>query len=176
MTGVQTCALPICFPVTITIQDKANLVIKEIPFGTTTGSLIDKFPLLLAQGAEGIAVGLSTKILPHNFCELIEGSISILKEEPFQLLPDFPTGGMMDASNYQGGERGGKIRVRAKIEIQDKANLVIKEIPFGTTTGSLIDSIVKASEKGKIKIKRVTDNTAKNVEVHIELPPGARLS
>ena len=131
-----------------------------------------KFPLLLAQGAEGIAVGLSTKILPHNFCELIEGSISILKEEPFQLLPDFPTGGMMDASNYQGGERGGKIRVRAKIEIQDKANLVIKEIPFGTTTGSLIDSIVKASEKGKIKIKRVTDNTAKNVEVHIELPPG----
>lgn len=131
-----------------------------------------KFPLLLAQGVEGIAVGLSTKILPHNFCELIEASIEVLKGNKTQLMPDFPTGGQMDPAGYNGGERGGKIRVRAKIEVQDKANLLIKDIPYGVTTSSLIDSIVKAADKGKIKIKKVVDNTAKNVEIAIELPPG----
>lgn len=131
-----------------------------------------KFPLLLAQGVEGIAVGLSTKILPHNFCELIQGSIDILKNKKTQLIPDFPTGGLMDASLYNSGERGGKIRVRARMEAVDKSTILIKEIPFGVTTTSLIDSIVKASDKGKIKIKKVTDNTAKNVEIEIELPPG----
>ncbi len=131
-----------------------------------------KFPLLLAQGVEGIAVGLSTKILPHNFCELIEASIEILKGNQPHIFPDFPTGGMMDATNYNAGERGGKIRVRAKIEVIDKSNLVIKDIPFGVTTTSLINSIVNANEKGKIKIKKVTDNTAKLVEIAIELPAG----
>ena len=106
-----------------------------------------KFPLLLAQGVEGIAVGLSTKILPHNFCELIEASIEILKGNQPHIFPDFPTGGMMDATNYNAGERGGKIRVRAKIEVIDKSNLVIKDIPFGVTTTSLINSIVNANEK-----------------------------
>ena len=131
-----------------------------------------KFPLLLAQGVEGIAVGLSTKILPHNFCELIEGSIEVLKGNQTHILPDFPTGGMMDATHYNAGERGGKIRVRAKIEVVDKSNLIIKDIPFGVTTTSLINSIVNASDKGKIKIKKVTDNTAKDVEIAIELPAG----
>ena len=131
-----------------------------------------KFPLLLAQGVEGIAVGLSTKILPHNFCELIEASIEILKGNQPHIFPDFPTGGMMDATNYNAGERGGKIRVRAKIEVIDKSNLAIRDIPFGVTTTSLINSIVNANEKGKIKIKKVTDNTAKLVEIAIELPTG----
>ena len=130
-----------------------------------------KFPLLLAQGAEGIAVGLSTKILPHNFNELIQASIKILKNQSFQLFPDFLTGGIADVSNYNDGKRGGKVRVRAKIAQKDKTTLVIHEIPYGTTTSSLIDSILKANDKGKIKIKRIEDNTAKNVEILIHLPP-----
>ncbi len=135
-------------------------------------SLPMKFPLLLAQGVEGIAVGLATKVLPHNFCELIDASIKVLKNEDFVLFPDFLTGGAVDVSNYNDGLRGGKIRVRAKIEELDKKTLVIREIPFGTTTGSLMDSIVKANEAGKIKIKKVTDNTARDVEVEIQLLPG----
>jgi len=130
-----------------------------------------KFPLLLAQGAEGIAVGLSTKILPHNFNELIEASIKYLKGRSFKILPDFLTGGIADFSNYNDGKRGGKVRVRAKIAQFDKKTLVITEIPFGTTTSSLIDSIIKANEKGKIKIKRIEDNTAANVEILVHLPP-----
>ncbi len=130
-----------------------------------------KFPLLLAQGAEGIAVGLSTKILPHNFIELIEASIKYLKGRSFSILPDFLTGGIADFSTYNDGKRGGKVRVRAKISQVDKKTLVITEIPFGTTTSSLIDSIVKANEKGKIKIKKIEDNTASNVEILVHLPP-----
>ncbi len=135
-------------------------------------SLPVKFPLLLAQGVEGIAVGLSTKILPHNFCELIKGSIDILKGKKPKLYPDFPTGGMADFSEYNDGLRGGKIKVRAKIEEYDKKTLVIKDIPFGTTTTSLIDSIIKANDKGKIKIKQVIDNTAKDVEILVSLASG----
>src|SRR6187455_1984390 len=131
-----------------------------------------KFPLLLAQGVEGIAVGLSTKILPHNFCELIKASIDILKEKKPKIYPDFPTGGTADFSEYNQGVRGGKIKVRAKIEIIDKKTLAIKEIPFSTTTTSLMESIVKASEKGQIKVKQVIDNTAKDVEIQILLQPG----
>jgi topoisomerase-4 subunit A len=131
-----------------------------------------KFPLLLSHGVEGIAVGLATKILPHNFIEIIEGCIKILKGEEARIYPDFLTGGSIDVSNYNGGKRGGKVRIRAKIEITDRKILTIKEIPFGTTTGSLIESIVKASNKNKIKIKKVTDNTAEHVEIQIELPPG----
>jgi topoisomerase-4 subunit A len=131
-----------------------------------------KFPLLLAHGVEGIAVGLATKILPHNFIELIEASIDILKGKKIKIYPDFLTGGFIDVSNYNGGKRGGKVRVRAKIEITDRKTLTIKEIPYGTTTGSLIESIVKASNKNKIKVKKVVDNTAENVEISIELPPG----
>ncbi len=131
-----------------------------------------KFPLLLAQGVEGIAVGLSTKILPHNFCELIKASIDSLKGKNPKIYPDFLTGGIADFSEYDQGYRGGKIKVRAKIEILDKKALVIKEIPYGTTTTSLMESIVKASEKGKIKVKQVVDNTAKNVEIMIHLQPG----
>ena len=130
-----------------------------------------KFPLLLAQGAEGIAVGLSTKVMPHNFCELIEASVKHLKKEPFELYPDFLTGGLVDIREYNDGKRGGRIRVRAKLEIVDKKTLKITEIPFGTTTSDLIDSILKANEKGKIKIKKVIDNTAKDVEILIELQP-----
>lgn len=130
-----------------------------------------KFPLLLAQGAEGIAVGLSTKILPHNFIELIDASVKYLKGRSFKLVPDFLTGGIADFSNYNDGKRGGKVRVRAKISQVDKKTLVISEIPYGTTTSSLIDSIIKANEKGKIKIKRIEDNTAANVEILIHLPP-----
>ena len=129
-----------------------------------------KFPLLLAQGAEGIAVGLSTKVLPHNFIELIDASIKILKGRSFTLVPDFLNGGIADVSNYKDGLRGGKVRVRAKISQLDKKTLVITEIPFGTTTSSLIDSILKANEKGKIKIKKIEDNTAANVEILIQLP------
>ncbi|MCH7408327.1 DNA gyrase/topoisomerase IV subunit A [Belliella sp. DSM 111904] len=131
-----------------------------------------KFPLLLAQGVEGIAVGLSTKILPHNFIELIQGSIQILQGERTNILPDFPTGGMADFSEYNEGLRGGKIKVRAKIEEGDNKTLLIKDIPFGTTTNSLIDSIIKANDKGKIKIKKVVDNTAAEVEIAIQLAPG----
>ena len=131
-----------------------------------------KFPLLLAQGVEGIAVGLSTKILPHNFCELIEGSIEILKGNTTNVLPDFLTGGLADFSEYNGGLRGGKVKVRARIEEEDSKTLAIKEIPFGTTTDSLIDSILKANDKGKIKIKKVVDNTAKDVEIQIHLASG----
>ncbi len=131
-----------------------------------------KFPLLLAQGVEGIAVGLSTKILPHNFCELIKASIEVLKGKNPKIYPDFPGGGYADFTEYDQGLRGGRIKVRARIEISDKKTLVIKEIPFGTTTTSLIESIVKASEKGKIKIKQVVDNTAKDVEILIHLQPG----
>jgi topoisomerase-4 subunit A len=131
-----------------------------------------KFPLLLTQGVEGIAVGLSTKILPHNFCELIKASIDILKGKNPKIYPDFLTGGIADFNEYDQGFRGGKVKVRAKIEIIDKKTLAIKEIPFGTTTSSLMDSIVKASEKGKIKVKQVVDNTAKDVEIQIHLYPG----
>lgn len=131
-----------------------------------------KFPLLLAQGVEGIAVGLSTKILPHNFCELIQASIDILKNKKVEIFPDFLTAGMVDVTNYNGGQKGGKIRVRAKIEEFDKKTLVIREIPFGTTTGSLIESIIKANDNGKIKIKKVIDNTAKDVEIQIQLQAG----
>lgn len=131
-----------------------------------------KFPLLLAQGAEGIAVGLSTKILPHNFNELIDASIKHLKGKPFTLIPDFLTGGIADVSNYHDGKRGGKIRVRAKIGQLDKKTLVITEIPFGTTTSTLIDSILKANEKGTLKIRQIEDNTAANVEILVHLPNG----
>lgn len=130
-----------------------------------------KFPLLLAQGVEGIAVGLSTKVLPHNFIELIQGSIDILKGKKVNILPDFPTGGSADFSDYNEGLRGGRVKVRAKIEELDKKTLIIKDIPFGTTTTSLIESIVKANDKGKIKIKKVVDNTAKDVEILVSLAP-----
>jgi len=131
-----------------------------------------KFPLLLAQGAEGIAVGLSTKILPHNFIELIDASIKHLKGQRFTIYPDFPTGGIIDVTNYNEGVRGGKIRVRAKISALDKNTLVINEIPYGTNTSSLIDSILKANDKGKIKIKKIEDNTAAEVEILVHLPSG----
>ncbi|MEY4962760.1 MAG: gyrase subunit [Bacteroidota bacterium] len=131
-----------------------------------------KFPLLLAQGAEGIAVGLSTKILPHNFNELIDCSIKVLKGRSFTLYPDFPTAGIADVSNYNDGLRGGRVRVRAKIGQLDKQTLVITQIPFSTNTSTLIDSILKANEKGKIKIKKIEDNTAAEVEILIHLPPG----
>ena len=131
-----------------------------------------KFPLLLVQGAEGIAVGLSTKILSHNFIELVEASISCLKQNRFTLLPDFITGGIADFTNYNDGKRGGKVRIRAKISVMDKTTLLISEIPFGTTTTSLIDSILKANDKGKIKIKKIDDNTASNVEILVYIPNG----
>ncbi|WP_452224524.1 DNA gyrase/topoisomerase IV subunit A [Lacinutrix chionoecetis] len=130
------------------------------------------FPLLLAQGGEGIAVGLSTKILPHNFIELIDASVKHLQGKRFTILPDFPTAGIADFSDYKDGLRGGKVRVRAKILQQDKNTLAITEIPFGTTTSSLIDSILKANDKGKIKIKKIEDNTAAEVEILIHLPSG----
>ena len=131
-----------------------------------------KFPLLLAQGVEGIAVGLSSKILPHNFNELCDASIAYLKGEPFQLYPDFQTGGSIDVSRYNDGERGGVVRVRAKISKLDNKTLCISEIPYGKTTSSLIDSILKAVEKGKIKVKKVEDNTAGKVEILVHLAPG----
>lgn len=131
-----------------------------------------KFPLLLAQGAEGIAVGLSTKIMPHNFIELIKASIKILEGKSPKIYPDFQTGGMIDITDYQGGKRGGRIKVRAKIEQKDKNTLLITELPYGVNTGQMIDSIIKANDKGQIKIKKVVDNTAKDVEVRIDLPPG----
>ena len=131
-----------------------------------------KFPLLLVQGVEGIAVGLSTKIMPHNFVELIDASISILRGRGMKVYPDFPTGGIADFSQYNDGQRGGKIKVRARIEQVDSKLLKITEVPFATTTSSLIDSIVRANEKGKIKIKKIEDNTAEFVEILIHLPPG----
>lgn len=131
-----------------------------------------KFPLLLAQGAEGIAVGLSTKILPHNFNELLQASVAYLKGKKFDLYPDFQTGGIIDVQNYNDGIRGGKVRVRAKISVRDKNTLVIHEIPYSTTTSSLIDSILKANDKGKIKIKKIEDNTAAEVEILVHLPNG----
>jgi topoisomerase-4 subunit A len=131
-----------------------------------------KFPLLLAQGVEGIAVGLSTKIMPHNFVELIDASISILRGRGMKVYPDFPTGGIADFSQYNDGQRGGKIKVRARIEQVDSKLLKITEVPFATTTSSLIDSIIKANEKGKIKIKKIEDNTAEFVEILIHLPAG----
>lgn len=131
-----------------------------------------KFPLLLAQGAEGIAVGLSTKILPHNFCELIDSAIKYLKGKSFELYPDFTTGGMIDVSNYNDGQRGGKVRVRVNIEEFDKKTLLIKSVPYGVTTQQLVDSILKANDSGKIKIKSVSDNTAQEVELAVQLAPG----
>lgn len=131
-----------------------------------------KFPLVLAQGVEGIAVGLATKIMPHNFIELCEASIDVLKGKKVNLLPDFPTGGMADFTNYNEGKRGGKIRCRAKMESADGKKVLVKEIPFGTTTESIIESILKANDNGKIKIKKVIDNTAKDVEIEVQLAPG----
>ena len=131
-----------------------------------------KFPLLLAQGAEGIAVGLSSKILPHNFNDICDAAISYLHGEPFTLYPDFPTGGSIDVSKYNDGQRGGTLKVRAKIEKLDNKTLVIREIPYGKTTTTLIDSILRAIEKGKIKARKVDDNTAAQVEIQIHLAPG----
>ena len=131
-----------------------------------------KFPLVLAQGAEGIAVGLSTKILPHNFIELIKASIKVLEDKRFKLYPDFQTGGLIDVADYQAGKRGGKVRVRARIEQVDKKTLAIRELPYNVTTTSLIDSIIKANDKGKIKIKKLVDNTAKELEILIDLASG----
>ncbi|MDP4624862.1 MAG: DNA gyrase/topoisomerase IV subunit A [Akkermansiaceae bacterium] len=132
-----------------------------------------KFPLLLAQGVEGIAVGLACKILPHNFNELITAAVAYLRKEPFELVPDFPTGGIMDASEYRDGIRGGKIRVRARIEIEKKNILRITEIPFGTTTGGVMDSIVNAADKNKIKIQKIEDNTAAHADILVYLQSGA---
>lgn len=131
-----------------------------------------KFPLLLAQGVEGIAVGLACKVLPHNFVELIDASINVLRGRSFEILPDFLSGGVADFSQYNDGLRGGRVRIRAKIASRDRNTLVISEIPFGTTTTSLIESIVAANEKGKIKIKKVDDNTSERVEILVHLPPG----
>ena len=131
-----------------------------------------KFPLVLTQGVEGIAVGLSTKIMPHNFIELIKASIKILQDKRVKIYPDFATGGQVDVSEYNSGKRGGKIKVRAKIEQRDKNTLAITELPYGVTTNTLIDSILKANDKGKIQIKKVTDNTAADVEIILNLPSG----
>ncbi|MBK6935579.1 MAG: DNA gyrase/topoisomerase IV subunit A [Chitinophagaceae bacterium] len=131
-----------------------------------------KFPLLLAQGADGIAVGLSTKILPHNFCELIDASIKCLRGKRFELFPDFQTGGMIDVADYNNGKRGGKVKVRAHIEEADKKTVSIKSVPYGVTTTQLMESIVKANDQGKIKIRKVTDNTAAEVEIQVDLAPG----
>ena len=131
-----------------------------------------KFPLLLAQGADGIAVGLATKILPHNFCELIDASIKYLRGKRFELYPDFQTGGQIDVDEYNQGKRGGKVKVRAHIEEMDKKTLAIRSVPYGVTTTQLMDSIVKANDQGKIKIKKVTDNTAAEVEIQVDLAPG----
>ena len=131
-----------------------------------------KFPLLLAQGGEGIAVVLASKILPHNFNELIDASVAVLKNKPFEIFPDFITGGMIDVAKYNDGLRGGKVRVRAKISVLDKKTLIITEIPFTTTTSSLIETVIQANEKGKIKIRKIDDNTSENVEILVHLTPG----
>lgn len=135
-------------------------------------TLPSKFPVLLAQGVEGIAVGLACKMLPHNFNEIIDGCIATLRKQSFELLPDFPTGGIMDASEYRDGLRGGKVRVRARISVEKKNLLRITEIPFGTTTGNLMDSIVNAADKGKIKISKIEDNTAEHADILVYLPAG----
>ncbi|HRO74129.1 MAG TPA: DNA gyrase subunit A, partial [Saprospiraceae bacterium] len=135
-------------------------------------SLPVKFPLVLAQGVEGIAVGLSTKILPHNFIEILQASIKILQNKKFTLYPDFETGGMVDVAEYQDGHRGGRVKIRAKIEQFDKSTLNIVELPYGVTTNTMIESILKANDKGQIKIKKITDNTAKDVEIQLELMSG----
>ena len=132
-----------------------------------------KFPLVLAQGTEGIAVGLSTRIVPHNFCEILDSCIKVLKKEPFKLMPDFPSGGLVDATQYTDGRSGGRLKVRAKIIKVDPRTLSIVEVPYGVTTTQLIDSIVSANDKGKIKIKRIEDKTAKNVEIIVHLPIGS---
>ncbi|HEY4967483.1 MAG TPA: DNA gyrase/topoisomerase IV subunit A [Puia sp.] len=131
-----------------------------------------KFPLLLAQGAEGIAVGLATKILPHNFCEICQAAVKHLRGKKFELHPDFQTGGMIDVLNYNDGRRGARVRVRSHIEEVDKKTLLIKDVPYGITTSQLIDSIIKANDQGKIRIRKVTDNTAAEVEVQVDLAPG----
>jgi topoisomerase-4 subunit A len=131
-----------------------------------------KFPLLLAQGAEGIAVGLATKILPHNFCEICQAAVKYLRGKRFELMPDFQTAGMIDTANYNDGKRGGRLRVRVHIEEVDKKTLVIRDVPYGVTTSQLIDSIIKANEQGKIKIRKVTDNTAAEVEIQVDLAQG----
>src|SRR5690554_1794498 len=131
-----------------------------------------KFPLLLAQGAEGIAVGLSSKILPHNFNELCDASVAYLQGKSFKLYPDFQTGGYIDVEKYNDGERGGSVKVRSTITKLDSKTLVIKDVPYGRTTSGLVDSILKANEKGKIKIRRVDDITAQEVEIHVQLAPG----
>jgi topoisomerase IV subunit A len=153
---------------------------QKLQFGNflTTGAkekpvtLPVKFPLLLAQGVDGIAVGLASKLFPHNFIELIDASIAYLKNQDFDLIPDFPTGGLADFSKYNDGLRGGTVKVRAKIEKRDNKTLVVNELPFGRTTSTLIESIIKANDKGKIKIKKIDDNTAGNVEIQIHLAPG----
>ena len=131
-----------------------------------------KFPLLLAQGVEGIAVGLNSKIMPHNFCEICDAAVAYLRGEEFHLYPDFPTGGSVDVSKYNDGQRGGSIKVRAKIEKLDQKTLVIRDIPFSKTSETLIESITKAVEKGKIKVRKVEDLTAANVEILVHLAPG----
>ena len=185
MTGVQTCALPIS-AASRYIEARLSKFALEVIYSpkiTDWGVSYDgrraepnnlpvKFPLLLASGAEGIAVGLSTKVLPHNFNELIDASIKILKGKPFTIYPDFLTAGIADISNYNDGLRGGRVRVRAKIGQYDKNTLIITQIPFSTNTTTLIDSILKANEKGKIKIKKIEDNTAAEVEILIHLFPG----
>ena len=132
-----------------------------------------KFPLILAQGIEGIAVGLATKIMPHNFNELIDAAINYLRSKPFELYPDFPTGGLVDATNYKDGQKGGRLRIRARIEEVEKRVLAIRDIPYTTTTNSLIDSILKANDQGKLKIRKVVDNTAATVEILVYLPKGS---
>ena len=168
------------------IEARLSKLAKEITFNAKTTdwqlsydgrnqepiTLPMKFPLLLAHGAEGIAVGLSTKILPHNFIELIDASIKCLRGKKFELFPDFQTGGMIDVTDYNHGKRGGKVKVRAHIEESDKKTLLIKSVPYGVTTDQLIESIVKANDQGKIKIKKVVDNTAANVEIQVDLAPG----
>ncbi len=131
-----------------------------------------KFPLLLAQGAEGIAVGLATKILPHNFCEICQAAVKYLRGKKFELFPDFQTGGMIDVANYNEGKRGARVRVRAHIEEVDKKTLMIRDVPYGITTSQLIDSIIKANDQGKIRIRKVTDNTAAEVEIQVDLAQG----
>jgi len=160
-------ALEVAFNAKITEWQLAYDGRKEEPV-----SLPMKFPMVLAQGVDGIAVGLSTKILPHNFIELLEGGIKILKGKKVTLYPDFPFGGKIDVSEYNHGQRGGRVKVRATIEIIDKNTLHITDLPYGVTTDTLIDSILKANDKGKIKVKKVDDNTAKNVEIEVSLHPG----
>ncbi len=160
-------ALEVAFNAKITEWQLAYDGRKEEPV-----SLPMKFPMVLAQGVDGIAVGLSTKILPHNFIELLEGGIKILEGKKVTLYPDFPFGGKIDVSEYNHGQRGGRVKVRATIEIVDKNTLHITDLPYGVTTDTLIDSILKANDKGKIKVKKVDDNTAKNVEIEVSLHPG----